>query len=221
MIDDLGSYRTPTFFIDSDHEAVARFSRDITDGATTETERAVRLFYAVRDDIPYDFMDGLDLSAERFKASSVLQRRRGFCIPKAVLLAAACRSAGIPCRLRFADVRNHLAPDNLKDLMATDVFLYHGLVEMHLAGRWVKATPAFDKVMCERHGVRPIEFNGVDEAVFHEFDLRAEKHMEYLRDHGFFADLPYEPITTAFRKAYPKMYGRAPTSCAKIDLDQS
>jgi transglutaminase-like putative cysteine protease len=109
--------------------------------------------------------------------------------------------------LRFADVRNHLTTPELAAHMKTDVFIYHGLVEMFLEDRWVKATPAFDRAMCERHGVRPIDFDGRSDAVFHESDVRENRHMEYVLERGIFEDLPYDAIIAAFRSTYPQLYG--------------
>jgi transglutaminase-like putative cysteine protease len=197
----------PTFFIDSGSDAIAEFARDRTAGAATPIERAVALFYAVRDEVAYKLMARLGLEREGFVASATLARRTGFCIEKALLLAAACRAAGIPALLRFADVRNHLTTPEMAAHMGTDVFIWHGLVEMLLEDRWVKATPAFDRAMCKRHGVRPIDFDGHADAVFHEFDVNARRHMEYVNERGIFEDLPYETIIASFKETYPQMYG--------------
>jgi transglutaminase-like putative cysteine protease len=194
-----------TYFIDSTDPAVSEFTAGNTRKSKSTTEAAVDLFYAVRDGIAYELMK-TSLDAEEFKASRTLARGFGFCIHKAVVLAACCRAYGIPCRLHFADVKNHLTTDWLLELMGTSLFIYHGYVEMFLEGKWVKSTPAFDKRLCERHGVRPIDFDGVNDAVFHEFDLKLNKHMEYVRDHGVFDDLPYDEIIEAFVKTYPKIY---------------
>jgi transglutaminase-like putative cysteine protease len=196
-----------TEFVDSDSPAIRAFVRDRCAGAATPVERAIALFYVVRDEVEYRMMTRLGLAREGFVASATLARRNGFCIEKAVLLAAACRAAGIPALLRFADVRNHLATPELTAHMGTDVFIYHGLVEMRLGDRWVKATPAFDRAMCARHGVRPIDFDGRRDAVFHEFDLRENRHMEYVSERGVFAELPYEEIVAAFRATYPRLGG--------------
>lgn len=73
---------------------------------------------------------------------------------------AACGiAAGIPARLGFADVKNHLATPRLTDLNGGDVFHWHAYTDLHLEGRWVKATPAFDLALCERFGVLPLEFD--------------------------------------------------------------
>jgi transglutaminase-like putative cysteine protease len=124
-------------------------------------------------------------------------------VEKALLLAAAARAVGIPSRLRFADVRNHLTTERLRQIMKTDRFIWHGYTEMFLNNRWVKATPTFNLSLCERFDVNPLDFDGVHDAVFHEFDRKGNRHMEYLCDHGHFSDLPYEMILAAFRKHYP------------------
>jgi transglutaminase-like putative cysteine protease len=204
--DDLAAALAPTEFIDSDQAAIREFVRERIAGLGTAVARAVALFLAVRDEVEYRLMTRLRLEREGFVASATLARRTGFCIEKAVLLAAACRAAGIPALLRFADVRNHLTTPELARFMGTDVFAWHGLVELRLDGRWVKATPAFDRRMCEAHDVRPIEFDGRSDAVFHEFDLSANRHMEYVRERGVFADLPYAEIVATFRAKYPRMY---------------
>ncbi len=195
-----------TYFIDSDSAGIIDFARDRIANGKNDVQRAVALYYAVRDEVDYKLMTRLQLKREDFKASSTLLRGTGFCIEKAVLLTAACRAIGIPALLRFADVRNHLTTPEMAETMKTDVFIYHGLVEMLLEGKWVKATPAFDRAMCDRHGVRPIDFDGRRDAVFHEFDVNENRHMEYVAEHGLFEDLPYEQIMNAFCETYPGMY---------------
>ena len=198
-------YLHPTFFIDSDHPAVIRFAREASGDAATPVDRAVRIFNAVRDAIRYDPYR-IDLVRDRFKASVVLEKKSGYCVEKALLLAAAARVLGIPGRLRFADVRNHLTTERLKEIMKTDLFIFHGYTEMFLGGRWVKATPTFNLSLCERFGVKPLEFDGVHDAIFHEFDRKGNRHMEYVHDHGPFADLPYDIILESFRKHYPMYF---------------
>lgn len=191
----------PAHYVDSDHPAVVAWAQEATAGATTDTERAVRLYHRVRDDIRYDPY-AVATSADDFKASTVLRRDRNWCIPKAVLLCAGARAVGVPCRLGFADVRNHLASEKLLEQMGTDVFAFHGYVELHLDGRWVKATPAFNLEMCTRFGVKPLEFDGTEDSLYHEFDVEGRKHMEYVRHRGTFTDLPFDEIDRTFREIY-------------------
>jgi transglutaminase-like putative cysteine protease len=203
--DDLDLYLQPTPFIDSDDPAVVSFAQAAAGEAGRDLERSVRIFYAVRDQIRYDPYC-IDLSRDRFKASVVLEKKAGYCVEKALLLAAAARALGIPGRLRFADVRNHLTTARLKEIMQTDLFIYHGYTEIFLNDRWVKATPTFNLSLCDRFGVKPLDFDGVHDAIFHEFDRRGNRHMEYVHDHGPFADLPYDTIMDMFRKHYPAYF---------------
>jgi transglutaminase-like putative cysteine protease len=192
-------------FIDSANPAVVEFSKRHASGKTG-TDRAIALYYAVRDEIRYNpFLDFSD--PEAFRASAVLAAGEGFCIGKAALLAASARATGIPARVGFADVKNHLTTPKLAETMGTDLFIYHGYAEMHLDGKWVKATPAFNLALCQRFRVKPLEFDGRHDSVFHAFDEDERRHMEYLRDRGSFADVPTAEIQQAFRETYPKFYG--------------
>ena len=204
----LDAFLAPTWFVDYDHPAVAEHAAAVVAGATNDAERAVRLFYAVRDEVRYDpYLIGDDPAT--YRASAVLTRRRAYCIPKAVLLTALGRAAGVPTRLGFADVRNHLASAKLLALLDTDVFAFHGFVEFWLSGRWVKATPAFNIELCERFGVRPLEFDGEHDSLFHQFSVDGRQHMEYLRGRGSFADLPFAQIMETFATLYGPGYAGA------------
>jgi len=208
MSEDFKIYLQPTRFINSDSPEIIEFARSSAEGAKTEIEKAVKIFYAVRDQIIYDPYH-IDISPDKFRASVVLAKRSGFCVEKAILLAAMARVLGIPSRLRFADVLNHLTTERLRKMMNTDLFIFHGYTEMFLNKKWVKVTPTFNISLCEKSGVRPIEFDGIHDSIFHEFDKKRNKHMEYVRDRGHFADLPYEKIIAAYRKHYPMYFKEA------------
>jgi transglutaminase-like putative cysteine protease len=200
----VNEYLAPTSFLDFDEPTVAQFARDTVGEGGDAVQHAVRLFYAVRDSIPYNPYR-LILTPEGMRASAVLKTRSGYCVAKAVLLAAAGRAVGIPTRLGFADVRNHMTSARLQALMKTDVFVWHGYAEFHLDGRWLKLTPAFDAALCERLHLAPLEFDGTADAVSQAFSTRGERYLESLRTHGSFADLPLEQIIEGFRAAYPDM----------------
>jgi transglutaminase-like putative cysteine protease len=195
----------PTAFIDSDSPEIVSFTRTHTAGARGNIEKGVRLFYAVRDGIRYDPYN-IVLRPEAFKASNILKKGSGFCVAKAIVLAAAARAAGIPSRLGFADVRNHLSTERLKRLMKTDVFAYHGFTELFLDDHWVKVTPTFNLSLCEHFGVKTLEFDGRKDSLFHPYDAKGNRHMEYVRDHGTFADVPFERIAKEFRRIYPEFF---------------
>lgn len=205
MSEDFSQYLQPTFFLDFDHAKVADFAGAVCQSAMTATEKAVALYYAVRDQIRYDPYD-LRYSQSAMKASAILAQQSGYCVAKAVLLAAVGRQQGIPCRLGFADVTNHLSTARLREMMGTDLFIYHGYTEMHLSDKWVKATPAFNLSLCTRFAVLPLEFDGTQDSIFHAYDAHGQKHMEYVRDHGHFADLPFARIFAAYGHTYPKFF---------------
>lgn len=199
------SYLTPTYFLDATSPAVEQYAQRVCACADSPLERAVRLYYAVRDEIRYDPYD-LKYSREAFKASTIITKGSGYCVAKAVVLAALGRQQGIPSRLGFADVRNHLSTSRLRQVMGTDTFYYHGYTEFMLNGSWVKATPAFNLSLCRHFKVKPLEFDGTCDSIFHEFNTEGQKHMEYLCDHGRFAELPYEEIFSSYHHHYPAMF---------------
>jgi transglutaminase-like putative cysteine protease len=213
-------YLQPTEFIDSDSPLVIELAKSAVGQAMSDIKKGVRLYYEVRDLVRYSPY-GIVFDRFKFKASWVLQTKVGFCIQKAILLAAVARAVGIPSRVGFADVRNHLATERLIRLMRTDEFVYHGYTELYLAGKWVKATPAFNLSLCERFKVKPLEFDGQHDSLFHPFDVAGNRHMEYIRDHGHFADFPFDKMVRAFEEAYPHLYGEhGPGWPAKGDFEQ-
>jgi transglutaminase-like putative cysteine protease len=207
----------PTTFVDSEAPAIVAFAQAAAGDSRDARERAVALYYAVRDRVTYtpycDFR-----SPETYRASAVLAKGAGFCVGKAALLAAVARAEGIPARLRFADVRNHLCTPRLRALVGGDVFYYHGLVEFELEQRWVKATPAFDLTLCERFGVLPLEFDGRSDALLHPFDAENRRHMEYVRNRGSFADFPFDEVMAAFHSEYPSLFGKLGTETVRDEL---
>lgn len=191
-----------TRFVDKDHPLVRAYAEQATATARDDRERVRLLFAAVRDDIRYDPYNFTADPAD-YVASSVLERAAAYCIPKAVLLAASARALGIPARLGFSDVRNHLQSDRLREAMGTDVFVWHGFTELYVDGAWRKATPAFNTELCARFGVPALEFDGSADALLHPFSGDGAQYMEYVCDHGVFVDLPFEQLMEALHAAYP------------------
>ena len=212
----MNAYLRPGRYIDSGHPAVISFSKEHAAGDNPRA-RAVSLYYAVRDGIRYNPF--LDFSREEtYQASHCIAAGEGFCIGKAALLAASARATGIPARVGFADVKNHLTTPALRERMGTDLFVYHGYAEMLIENKWVKATPAFNIELCRRFRVKPLEFDGGEDSIFHPFDEEDRRHMEYLHDRGSHADVPVAEIMQAFREAYPALY--MPGSAARAGHPQ-
>jgi transglutaminase-like putative cysteine protease len=199
-------YLAPGRFVDSDSPRIVEFARGATQGARDELDAVLRLYSAVRDGILYDaYVDWSDPRV--FRASEVLAAKRGFCVGKASVLAACARSLGVPSRMGFADVKNHMTSPKLYERMKTDVFRWHAYCELHLDGKWVKATPAFNASLCERLGLKPLEFDGRTDSLFQPFDRSGHKYMEYVADRGAFADVPFDVILADFRAHYGALLG--------------
>jgi len=206
----------PTPIIDSDHESVQSFTYRHADHSSNPKDQAIRLYYAVRDTIrynPYRF----DLSVNHLKASYTLEAKESWCVPKAVLLAACCRAMGIPARVGFADVRNHLSTKQMREQMKTDVFNWHGYTIIHLNGKWVKATPAFNIELCKKFCFRTLDFDGQHDSIYHPFDLSGNKHMDYILFRGEYDDVPLEEM----RESIMALYGRTtfPTDGSHFNED--
>jgi transglutaminase-like putative cysteine protease len=201
MEKDIPRYLTPTAIIDSHHPNIRDYAKEITLGSRDPVEMAVKLYLAVRDNILYDPYSPFYLP-EHYRASYVLKRGRSFCIPKASLLCALGRACGIQSRVGFADVRNHLATRQLIDFMGSDLFVYHGFVEFFLEGKWIKATPAFNRDLCLRHKVPPLEFNGRNDSLFQPYNSENQKFMEYVKFYGVYEDIPIDEIVEEWKRAY-------------------
>jgi transglutaminase-like putative cysteine protease len=200
--DDIETFLAPTEYIESEAPEITALASSLQRGSPAET--AVALFNWVRDRIAYDPSTAVD-GPDAYRATALLERGTGYCVQKAVLLAALGRAVKIPTRLGFSDVRNHKIPDHLLRLMGTDLFVFHGYVEFYLDGKWVKATPAFDPETTEKAGALPVELDGENDAMLHPVDPEGHPHIEYVRDRGHYADLPFDEIREALLETYPKI----------------
>jgi len=211
----MSEYLRPGRFVDSYHPAVISFSREHSKGKG-EREKAVSLYYAVRDRIRYNPFQNFTLD-DTYRASVCIEQGSGWCVPKAALLAACARAAGIPARVGYADVRNHITTPELTAKMGTDLFVFHGYTELLLEGSWVKSTPAFNLSLCTRFRVKPLEFDGVTDSLFHPFDEDNRRHMEYVQDRGCYGDVPADEIRRVFSETYPKYFNLGPDA-AKLSF---
>ncbi len=211
MPEDLRELCAPTEFMDHTSPVVRGFVAKALDGSecipvpdAAAVHHAVKLYYAVRDGLRYEVY-GNDLSRAGMKASAVIERGFGFCIQKSLVYAACLRAVGVPSRVVYGDVRNHLASPRLRELVGGELFRFHSLTQVYLNGRWLKATPVFNKLLCKLYRIRPLDFDGTADAVYHPFDEQGRQHMEFLRWHGEFDDFPYDLVIGAFRTHHPKL----------------
>ena len=191
----------PTYFLDAEAGPVVDLARSVTASCEGDASRAAALFAEIRDRIWYDPHD-ISREPADHRASAVLAGRQRWCVPKSVLLSTACRAVGIPARLGFADVRNHLQSNALRERMGTDIFYWHGYSVLWIDGQWRKASPAFNRELCERFGTEPLDFDGRDDALLHAHAGDGSRYMEYLDHRGIYRDLPLDEIFASFDELY-------------------
>jgi transglutaminase-like putative cysteine protease len=195
-----------TEFLDYEQPPVQAFVQRALDGVgDAPIDKAIAVYYAVRDQIHYEVYDA-DLSRSGLRASAIITRGRGFCVHKSIVYAAACRAAGVPSRIVLTDVRNHLASARLRELVGGDIFRFHALNSVHLDGKWVRATPVFNKLLCRLYGITPLEFDGRSDSMSHPYDTKGRRYMEFLHEYGEFDDFPYELVVEGIRAAHPKLF---------------
>lgn len=194
-----------TDLLDADNPSVKSYAERITDGARIDMQKAVRIYYKVRDGWKYNPYN-VNMKPEALRASNILTQKEGHCLDKAILMIALLRAVRVPARLRLAKVRNHIAAERLVEFFGTDELTPHGYVEVWLNDRWVKATPAFNQELCEKLGVGVLDFDGRNDSIFQEFDKADGKFMEYLEDYGTFSDVPLDFIIDNLKEHYPRFY---------------
>src|SRR3546814_5867633 len=78
-------YLQPSKYIDSDSPEVLRFTGKALGGMeqASATDKSVRLFDAVRDDLRYDPYN-IPVKAEAYRASAIATQDSAFCVPKEI-----------------------------------------------------------------------------------------------------------------------------------------
>jgi len=199
----------PTFFMDYEHPLIQQKVRELTDGIPEKDDisKAVRLFYFVRDQIKYSVKNAREsYNKENWKSSITLQRGFGFCIPKSILLASLARAVGIPSRLHYVDIVNHMTSERLKKDMGSNLFIFHGFVELFLNGKWVEANCAFDKELCMRKNFPWVDFDGVKDGLFASTNKDGKPFVEYIKDRGVYNNAPHQEIMQTWAEEYPERY---------------
>lgn len=193
---DKSDFLEPTFFIDCDNAIIREKSQELTANIDETLEKARSIFYFVRDKIRYNVYSTRSEDSD-FKASHILTKGEGYCVQKAVLLVALARAAYVPARLRFAEITIHHTARSLAEKRGSNVFPFHGLTDLYVNGRWVKATPTYNLEYCNKAGIAPVEFDGQSDALLPLSTLDGKPNVEYIQDRGFFDDLPLDQIRKA------------------------
>lgn len=194
----------PDEIVDVTADAVRAAASELTRESTSAVERARALFHFVRDRILYAFippdMEPGQRTPEVFRASRTLARGSGMCIQKAVLLCALARAAGVPARLSFQAIRDFRLPRDLVALMGTDVLTPHGLVSLHLNGRWIRLDPSLDRNLRERKAYRVVEFAEAEDALLSPLDANGRPHFQVIEELGEYDEFPMEMVRAIFEE---------------------
>lgn len=192
-----------TSFLNYSHPSFDDFLKD-TELSGNPSERAMQLYYLVRDAFLYDPFH-LDLRDEALVASGILSRKRAWCVEKAIVLAACARKAGIPSGLGYAIVVNHIGTDKLEKYLRKKEIVFHGYVALFLDGKWIKCTPAFDRKVCRINRVSPLDWDGEQDSMFQEFEGN-QQFMEYVHFYGEFDDVPVKLMNDEMKLHYPHLF---------------
>ena len=195
-------YLEETHFLCFSRKEIQDFVGKVIENCSNDVENAVSLYYAVRDGWRYNPYR-ISFKREDWTADKIFAKSDGHCQDKALLLATFARACGIPSRLHLAKVKNHIAVEILIKKLGTNVLTPHGYVELFLENKWVKATPAFNRQLCEKLNVSPLEFDGQTDSFFQEYDNTGNVFMEYLEDYGTFADVPLDFMVKNMKDNYP------------------
>lgn len=201
---DLNQYLAPTEFIQSTHPLVIDFVKKHIDVSDSYKQKAIKLFLAVRDEILYS-PDSFSIKKEFYLPAVTLTKKASTCVPKAVLLCAAFRAAGLPSKMGYADVTNHIMSSKVLELLNGNMFYMHGFCRVFLKDKWIKVTPTFNASLCDKMKVEPLNFDGENDSLFQQFNIEGNKHMEYLQYYDEFEDVPYDYLTDLYLTNYPKL----------------
>jgi transglutaminase-like putative cysteine protease len=209
--EDIDQFLLPSSGIQSDHPEIIALASDISGRADDQVEKARRLFEFSRDKVRYSVYEPF-WEIEHYLALNTLARGRGYCAQKAAVLVALARAAGIPARIAYAHIRNHQLPKDMVRLLGSQVLPYHTYVQWRLNGRWLAATPSFDRKLSEELGWQVVEFQPDQDLMLPAKDLEGRPHITYLEKLGWRPGIMLQEM-------FDYWLGSAEGSQAKIWMD--
>jgi transglutaminase-like putative cysteine protease len=118
--------------VQADHPAVRAMAARLRDGHAGDAGFSRAAYEFVRDEVRHSF--DVDDPRVTVTAAEVLEHRVGLCYAKSHLLAALLRAEGVPAGLCYQRLAT-----------AGGGFVLHGLVAVHLDGRWHRQDPRGNK----------------------------------------------------------------------------
>lgn len=139
--DSMQDYVAATRLCDCDNPWLRKKAEEIINGTTTPEEKALKIFYHVRDNVRFS------VAYSRSKASQILQLGYGECLTKTNAHVALLRAAGIPARMRWVmaqtKVLRGLIADSVLRFMASEAS--HFWAECCLGGHWISCEAFLDR----------------------------------------------------------------------------
>jgi transglutaminase-like putative cysteine protease len=193
-----------TSFYNYSHPSIQAIVNPFKTSELSKKEIAIALYYKIRDDWRYNPYR-ISFVEEHYQSSFIAQKTDGHCIEKSILLISCLRALNIPAKLHLAKVKNHIGVEKFIEKFGNDEITPHGMVDIYLNEKWVKVSPAFNKDLCDKLNVHPLDFDGENDSLFQEFDKSGNTFMHYLEDYGSFEDVPLDFIANNFKENYPRI----------------
>jgi len=194
-------------YFNYEHPSVQQLLGELKGETTKQKDWAIKAYYKVRDGWRYNPYR-ISLVKAHYAASELIKSSEGHCIDKSIILITLLRGMGIPARLHLAAVRNHIGVERLVERFGTNLMTPHGMVDIFLNKQWIKVSPAFNKTLCEKCNVEPLEFDGQHDSIFQEFDKAGGQFMDYVKDYGSFEDVPLDFIKANMKEHYGHLAGK-------------
>ena len=134
-------YLQSTELCDSNNEHIVSKAEELAKGAEIPKEASMKVFYFVRDQIPFLFCK------PELKASNTLAKGGGFCVTKTNLQVALLRAMRIPARYRLLDLSKEVLKGMMPNflLKTMDTIRFHPWCECYLSGKWIVCETLFDE----------------------------------------------------------------------------
>ncbi|WP_321281343.1 transglutaminase family protein [Marinifilum fragile] len=199
------NYLSPSYYFDYESDVIQKLISEFKDDRISDKEKAIGMYLKVRDNWRYDPYT-ISLAKESFRASFIAQKSTGNCVEKSILLIACLRALGLPARLHLGKVKNHIAVERLTEKYGSNELTPHGMLNVYLNHKWLKLSPAFNKSLCEKFKVAPLDFDGENNSFLQQFNSEGSLFMEYTADYGHFKDVPLDFMKRNIKEHYPHIF---------------
>lgn len=199
------NYLSPSYYFDFESDVIQKLISAFKDDRISDKEKAIGMYLKVRDNWRYDPYT-ISLAKESFRASFIAQKSTGNCVEKSILLIACLRALGLPARLHLGKVKNHIAVERLTEKYGSNELTPHGMLNVYLNHKWLKLSPAFNKSLCEKFKVAPLDFDGENNSFLQQFNSEGSLFMEYTADYGHFEDVPLDFMKRNIKEHYPHIF---------------